>query len=339
MNRSVYNYNGYVDRDRSRSPNRGDSRDRGNGSRDRDNRLHRDYAPAGQGFAPPSGAGWPRSQQPHDPASNGHQPAHPAWTPPSGKPRPNGHLPQLKAYPPDRYSFHCQTCRIDKDLYICCYQLVQSVGYMLPVLYCSISCQQHDFTNAQRPHRAVCTANIPQQNQEIKIRLGEEQDRNNRITNENNALNSRIKNYQEELLEREKDIERLRESRKKMEVELDHEKANTKSALKEAKSNEIRKDSIDRMISQMKKRMEENDKMEKEIQERKKTIDNLKKFIQNEMELYQSHKSKSEKKIKDLENELKLYKEKLKKSQSLDTSGNGASSDQKEDENETVENS
>jgi len=40
--------------------------------------------------------------------------------------------------------------------------------------------------------------------------------------------------------------------------------------LKEAKSNEIRKDSIDRMISQMKKRMEENDKMEKEIQERKK---------------------------------------------------------------------
>lgn len=58
--------------------------------------------------------------------------------------------------------------------------------------------------------------------------LGEEQDRNNRITNENNALNSRIKNYQEELLEREKDIERLRESRKKMEVELDHEKANTK---------------------------------------------------------------------------------------------------------------
>ena len=50
--------------------------------------------------------------------------------------------------------------------------------------------------------------------------LGEEQDRNNRITNENNALNSRIKNYQEELLEREKDIERLRESRKKMEVEL-----------------------------------------------------------------------------------------------------------------------
>ena len=58
--------------------------------------------------------------------------------------------------------------------------------------------------------------------------LGEEQDRNNRITNENNALNSRIKNYQEELLEREKDIERLRESRKKMEVELEHEKANTK---------------------------------------------------------------------------------------------------------------
>ena len=72
-----------------------------------------------------------------------------------------------------------------------------------------------------------------------------------------------------------------------MEVELEHEKANTKvcilncrkiggyndvfqSALKEAKSNEIRKDSIDRMISQMKKRMEENDKMEKEIQERKK---------------------------------------------------------------------
>ena len=42
------------------------------------------------------------------------------------------------------------------------------------------------------------------------------------------------------------------------------------SALKEAKSNEIRKDSIDRMISQMKKRMEENGKMEKEIQERKK---------------------------------------------------------------------
>ena len=106
-------------------------------------------------------------------------------------------------------------------------------------------------------------------------------------------MNSRIKNYQEELLEREKDIERLRESRKKMEVELEHEKANTKvwykflcyywghtsyeikmllfqSALKEAKSNEIRKDSIDRMISQMKKRMEENDKMEKEIQERKK---------------------------------------------------------------------
>ena len=58
--------------------------------------------------------------------------------------------------------------------------------------------------------------------------LGEEKDRNNRITNENNALNSRIKNYQEELLEREKDIERLRESRKKMEVELEHEKANTK---------------------------------------------------------------------------------------------------------------
>ena len=65
----------------------------------------------------------------------------------------------------------------------------------------------------------------------------------------------------------------------------------------------------------------------------------MKKFIQNEMELYQSHKSKSEKKIKDLENELKLYKEKLKKSQSLDTSGNGASSDQKEDETKTVENS
>ena len=41
-------------------------------------------------------------------------------------------------------------------------------------------------------------------------------------------MNSRIKNYQEELLEREKDIERLRESRKKMEVELEHEKANTK---------------------------------------------------------------------------------------------------------------
>ena len=58
--------------------------------------------------------------------------------------------------------------------------------------------------------------------------LGEEQDRNNRITNENNALNSRIKNYQEELLEREKDIERLRESRKKMEVELEDEKSNTK---------------------------------------------------------------------------------------------------------------
>ena len=58
--------------------------------------------------------------------------------------------------------------------------------------------------------------------------LAEEQDRNNRISNENNALNSRIKNYQEELLEREKDIERLRESRKKMEVELEHEKANTK---------------------------------------------------------------------------------------------------------------
>jgi len=114
MNRSVYNYNGYVDRDRSRSPSRGDSRDRGNGSRDRDNRLHRDYVPAGQGFPPPSGAGWPRTQQSHDPASNGHQSVHPAWTPPSGKPRPNGHLPQLKAYPPDRYSFHCQTCRIDK---------------------------------------------------------------------------------------------------------------------------------------------------------------------------------------------------------------------------------
>ena len=143
----------------------------------------------------------------------------------------------------------------------------------------------------------------------------------------------------------------------------------------------------------MKKRMEENDKMEKEVQERKKgcfkiliamilnssvcrafeiiqndtkivtipwgstvknkfwdfcvgdyvgflkpikTIDNLKKFIQNEMELYQSHKSKSEKKIKDLENELKLYKEKLKNSRSqVDTSGNGASSDQKDDENDT----
>ena len=71
-----------------------------------------------------------------------------------------------------------------------------------------------------------------------------------------------------------------------------------------------------------------------------KTIDNLKKFIQNEMELYQSHKSKSEKKIKDLENELKLYKEKLKNSQSqVDTSGNGASSDQKDDENDTKENS
>ena len=41
-------------------------------------------------------------------------------------------------------------------------------------------------------------------------------------------MNSRIKNYQEELLEREKDIERLRESRKKMEAELEHEKANTK---------------------------------------------------------------------------------------------------------------
>ena len=58
------------------------------------------------------------------------------------------------------------------------------------------------------------------------------------------------------------------------------------------------------------------------------------------MELYQSHKSKSEKKIKDLENELKLYKEKLKNSQSqVDTSGNGASSDQKDDENDTKENS
>ena len=58
------------------------------------------------------------------------------------------------------------------------------------------------------------------------------------------------------------------------------------------------------------------------------------------MELYKSHKSKSEKKIKDLENELKLYKEKLKNSHSLDTIGNGASSYQKEtDETETKENS
>ena len=63
----------------------------------------------------------------------------------------------------------------------------------------------------------------------LKIRFSvEEQDRNNRISNENNALNSRIKNYQEELIAKEKDIERLRESRKKMEIELDHEKANTK---------------------------------------------------------------------------------------------------------------
>ena len=138
MNRSVYNYNGYVDRDRSRSPTRGDSRDRGNGSRDRDNRIHRDYAPPGQGFPPPSGAGWPRSKQSHDQATNGHSSAHPAWTPPSGKPaRPNSHLPQLKAYPPDRYSFHCQTCRIDKGEY--CIKPIASYQWVQIFIFAAIS--------------------------------------------------------------------------------------------------------------------------------------------------------------------------------------------------------
>ena len=38
----------------------------------------------------------------------------------------------------------------------------------------------------------------------------------------------RIKNYQDELLLRDKDIERLRETRKKLEDDVDRAKANTK---------------------------------------------------------------------------------------------------------------
>lgn len=312
MSRSIYNYNGY-NRERSRSPPR-------NETRDRDNRLIRDYTPnPGPWVIEPSP---PRdgpnrlseqrgSSMNTDPRNSGWNPEHIARALETAqKARPV--MPQLKPYPPDRYAFHCQTCRIEKELYICCYQQQPSIGYMLPVLYCSISCQQHDFNNAQRPHRAVCNSTLPQQSEDIKHRLVGEQDRNDRITKENNSLNSRIKQYQEDILHRENEIVRLREARKKTESELQSQKANTKSALKEAKQNEIRKDSIDRMVSQMKKRIEDNERQEKEILERKKTIDNLKKFIQNEMELYQSHKIQSEKKITELENELKLYKEKHK---------------------------
>ena len=49
-----------------------------------------------------------------------------------------------------------------------------------------------------------------------------------RISTENNNMIGRIKNYQDELLLRDKDIERLRETRKKLEDDVDRAKANTK---------------------------------------------------------------------------------------------------------------
>ena len=68
------------------------------------------------------------------------------------------------------------------------------------------------------------------------------------------------------------DIERLRDSRRKLEDEIDIAKANTKTALKEARANDVKKDKIDNLISTIKKRIDENETHDKELKERKKAM-------------------------------------------------------------------
>ena len=60
----------------------------------------------------------------------------------------------------------------NSDLFICCYKLSNTIGYELPVLYCSLNCQNVDYVNPSRPHEAVCTARHPRELNEIKIQLG-----------------------------------------------------------------------------------------------------------------------------------------------------------------------
>ena len=134
------------------------------------------------------------------------------------------------------------------------------VKYMLPVLYCSLNCQERDYTNPRYPHREVCQAR--QQSQEnfrilltfweaallwpvfeskikqptgqsyevesLRQQLNDERIRANDISRENSQLQKRIQNYQEELSKAEKEHTRLREDKRKVQSEVDRAKANTK---------------------------------------------------------------------------------------------------------------
>ena len=81
-----------------------------------------------------------------------------------------------------------------------------------------------------------------------------------------------------------RDLDRQREERHKMQNEIDVARANTKvlnnyfkilliklkAALEEAKRNEIRKDNLDMLVEKMKQRIADNNKLEREINERQK---------------------------------------------------------------------
>ena len=82
---------------------------------------------------------------------------------------------------------------------------------MLPVLYCSLNCQQRDYNRPSRPHRVYCQARQQAQftrpNIELdKLRadLDQERIRSNDISRDNQSLQGRIKNYQDEIAIREK---------------------------------------------------------------------------------------------------------------------------------------
>jgi len=228
-------------------------------------------------------------------------------------------MPQLKPYPPDRYRPDCETCHAFENLFICCYKFNEQVKYMLPVLYCSLNCQARDYDNPRCPHRYICQARQQSQSnsssfevEQLRKQLTEERQRANDISRENTTQRNRIVQMEKDMALLQKDIDRQRDDKKKMQDEIDVAKANTKSALDEARRNEIRKDNLDILVDKMKQRMNDNIELEKEIRERQKTIENLKRFIQKEMELYLSLKGDAQKKIEKLEAEVQMYKDRLK---------------------------
>jgi len=236
----------------------------------------------------------------------------------TGTPAPSTAMTQLKPYPPDRYRPDCATCHAFENLFICCYKFNEQVKYMLPVLYCSLNCQARDFDNPRYPHRHVCQARQQSNGpanvevETLRKQLNEERLRSNDISRDNSKLANRNTNFEKEIAQMQRDLDRQREERHKMQNEIDVARANTKSALEEAKRNEIRKDNLDMHVEKMKQRMADNSKLDREINDRQKAIENLKRFIQKEMELYLSYKGESQKKIEKLEMELQQYKDRLK---------------------------